>query len=103
MTAITAGASRVASGLLCLLLGQFHLRGAKEAEQLGDDLSQAPAGGGFNQDPPGNRASAKIFIGEGGQEGEVFFNLNPAIGRGQLSIKDPDYGDLVLAQLEEVL
>jgi hypothetical protein len=45
----------------------------------------------------------KIFIGEGEQEGEVFLNLNPVLKKGQFSIKDPDYGGIVLARLAEVL
>jgi len=45
----------------------------------------------------------KIFIGEGDQEGEVFLNFNLAIRKGQLSMKDPDYGDLVLRELAKVL
>jgi hypothetical protein len=45
----------------------------------------------------------KIFIGEGDQEGDVFLNLNPVIKKGQFSIKDPDYGDIVLARLAQVL
>ena len=66
------------------------------------DLSQAP-GGGFNTNPPGGWTAMKIFIGEGEQESEVFVNLNPAIGKGQFSIKDADYGDKVLKQLATVL
>ena len=69
---------------------------------LGDNLSQAH-GGGFNANPPGGWTAIKIFIGEGDQEGEVFVNFNPAIGKGQFSIKDVDYGDLVLKQLASVL
>lgn len=69
---------------------------------LGDNLSQTP-GGGFNANPPGGWTAIKIFIGEGEQEGEVFVNLNPAIGKGQFSIKDSDYGDIVLKQLATVL
>jgi len=45
----------------------------------------------------------KLFIGEGDQEGEVFLNTNLVIKKGQFSIKDPDYGDAVLAQLARVL
>jgi len=33
----------------------------------------------------------------------VFFNLNPVLGKGQFSIKDADYGDIVLRQLSSVL
>jgi len=69
---------------------------------LGDNLSQAP-GGGFNTTPPGDWTAIKIFIVEGEQEAEVFVNFNTAIGKGQFSIKDPDYGDLVLKQLATVL
>jgi len=69
---------------------------------LGDKLSQAP-GGGFNASPPGDWTAIKIFIGEGEQEAEVFVNFNAAMGKGQFSIKDPDYGDLVLKQLATVL
>jgi len=69
---------------------------------LGKNNSQAPDGG-FNTNPPGNWTPMKIFIGEGEDEGEVFLNLNPVIKKGQFSIKDSDYGDIVLAQLARVL
>jgi len=69
---------------------------------IGEDLSQA-AGGGFNTSPPGNWTAMKLFIGEGEQEAQVFLNINPVIGKGQFSIKDAEYGDLVLAQLAKVL
>lgn len=69
---------------------------------IGDQLSQAP-GGGFNANPPGNWAAIKIFIGKGKQEGDVFLNINTTIGKGQFSIKDPDYGDLVVQHLATVL
>jgi len=69
---------------------------------IGDNLSQAPDGG-FNANPPGGWTAIKIFIGEGEQESEVFVNFNKAIGKGQFSIKDADYGDLVLKQLATVL
>jgi len=69
---------------------------------LGKNQSQTP-GGGFNENPPGNWTPMKLFIGEGDQEGEVFLNTNLVIKKGQFSIKDPDYGDAVLAQLARVL
>jgi hypothetical protein len=69
---------------------------------IGDNLSQAPDGG-FNANPPGGWTAIKIFIGEREQESEVFINFNKAIGRGQFSIKDADYGDLILKQLATVL
>lgn len=69
---------------------------------IGENLSQA-ANGGFNAEPPGNWTAIKIFIGEGEQEAELFLNINEVSRKGQFSIKDPDYGDLALAQLAEVL
>jgi len=69
---------------------------------FGDNFSQVP-GGGFNIDPPGAWTATKIFIGEGEQEGQVFLNFNPAIRKGQFSIKDADYGDILPKQLATVL
>jgi hypothetical protein len=69
---------------------------------LGQNQSQ-DASGGFNDQPPGHWTPIKLFIGEGEQEGEVFLNLNPVIKKGQFSIKDADYGDIVLAYLARVL
>jgi hypothetical protein len=69
---------------------------------IGDNLSQV-RGGGFNTKPPGNWTALKLFLGEGDQEGELFLNINPKIRKGQFSMKDPDYGDLVLAELAKVL
>jgi len=69
---------------------------------IGENLSQA-AGGGFNATPPGNWTATKLFLGEGDQKGEVFLNINSKIRKGQFSMKDPDYGDLVLGELAKVL
>jgi hypothetical protein len=46
----------------------------------------------------------KIFLttkSEG--DTEVFLNLSPATRKGEFSIKDPDYGNAVLAALATVL
>jgi hypothetical protein len=56
---------------------------------LGDGLSQASRGG-FNAKPTGDWTAIKIFVGGGGQEAEVFLNINPAIRKGQFSIKDAE-------------
>ncbi len=69
---------------------------------LGGEMSQAPEGG-FSVDPPGHWTAIKLFIGEGKDEGQVFLNINPAIRKGQFSIKDPDCGDIVLGHLAKVL
>jgi hypothetical protein len=68
---------------------------------LGENLSKA-SDGHFNVHPPGNWTPMKIFLGDGDDEAEVFFNLNPAIKKGQFSIKDPDYGDSLLKYLAKV-
>jgi hypothetical protein len=69
---------------------------------FGKNQSQAPVGG-FHAKPPGNWTPMKLFIGEGDQEGEFFLNLNLVIRKGQFSIKDEEYGGIVLAQLAPVL
>jgi len=69
---------------------------------IGENLSQV-ANGGFNAEPSGHWTAIKIFLGEGEQETELLLNINEVSGKGQFSIKDPDYGDLALAQLAEVL
>lgn len=71
-----------------------------EYAELGNRLSHAP-NGGMNVNPPGNWSATKLFLG--GDEGEVFLNLNPVLRKGEFSIKDPDYGDFVLAELAKVL
>ena len=69
---------------------------------LGEHLSQG-AQGGFSDRPSGDWTTRKIFIEQGEQEGEVYLNFNPVIKKAQFSIKDPDYGDFLLAQLAKVL
>jgi hypothetical protein len=69
---------------------------------FGQNESQ-DASGGFNAQPPGHWTPIKLFIGEGEQEGQVFLNLNPVIKKGQFSIKDAEYGNIVLAYLARVL
>ncbi len=59
--------------------------------------------GGFSENPRGSWTAMKIFLEAGDQEGEVFLNLNPELGKGEFSIKDEDYGDFVVAQLAKVL
>jgi len=70
---------------------------------FGKKMSQSPSDGGFNVKPPGNWTAMKIFIGEGENECEFFLNFNPSLKKGQFSMKDPDYGDDVIAQLAKVL
>jgi hypothetical protein len=67
---------------------------------LGDHVSHAPKGG-FAVTPPGNWTTIKIFLANGASE--VFLNLNTVLGKGEFSIKDPEYGDGVLQELAKVL
>ena len=67
---------------------------------LGEKMSRS-ATGSFSDEPQGNWSAFKIFLRNG--EAEVYMNLNPAIGKGEFSIKDSDYGDAVLAELAKVL
>jgi hypothetical protein len=67
---------------------------------IGRHLSHAKDGG-LNAEPPGEWTAIKVFLS--GDEGEVFLNLAPALGKGEFSIKDSDYGDFVVAQLATVL
>jgi hypothetical protein len=72
---------------------------------LGDNLSRGSGpdqfAGGFTSKPPGDWIATKIFVAD--SEGEFFLNLNSKEGIGEISMKDAEYGDIVLAELERVL
>lgn len=57
--------------------------------------------GGLSGDRRGNWMAIKLFLG--GDQGEVYLNLNPVAHKGEFSIKDPDYGDFVVGELAKVL
>lgn len=71
------------------------------AALLGRDLSRGGSGniiaGSFGSEPRGDWISTKLFLGEA--QSEVFLNLDPVGGYGELSTKDPAYGDDVLREL----
>ncbi len=69
---------------------------------LGDSSSQTD-GGGYASTPRGNWTVLKLFFGGDEQESEVFLNINRRIRKAQFSIKDPDYGDLILKEFAKVL
>jgi hypothetical protein len=69
---------------------------------LGEHNSQVN-GGGFSAKPLGNWTTMKIFVGDGDDEAEVFLNFDPVAGKAQFSIKDPEYGESILAKLASVL
>ena len=72
---------------------------------LGENLTRQLTGeqlaGGFTSNPPGDWMATKVFVADG--EGEFFLNLNPKLGMGEISIKDSDYGDIVVQELSRVL
>src|SRR5262245_1139066 len=72
-----------------------------EFVNLGCDLYRTPTG--LSGDRKGNWCAIKLFLGNGQKEGEVFLNLNSALGKGEFSLKDPDYGDFLVAELARVL
>jgi hypothetical protein len=76
---------------------------AFDAVILGQKQSRSPDGS-FSENPPGDWITIKLFLPKGkGNEGEVFLNLNPALGKGEFSIKDSDYGDYLLKEFAKVL
>jgi hypothetical protein len=69
---------------------------------LGEHQSRT-SGDGFNQKPAGGWTAMKIFIPANGDDGEVFLNFSLADHKAEFSLKDPDYGNYVLAKLATVL
>jgi hypothetical protein len=71
---------------------------------LGMGMSRHPEpdghGAGYAQNPPGSWMTSKAFL-KGG-EAEVFLNINPDLGVGEFSPKDPDYGNDVVAELAKI-
>lgn len=66
---------------------------------LGNNLTRSEDGS-FISTPKGNWTSTKIFLAN--DQAEVYFNYNPVLHKAEFSIKDPDYGDKVLAELAKV-
>ena len=71
---------------------------------LGQNLSRGSGAnilaGSFTSEPRGDWIATKVFVGD--DAGEFFLNLNSKEGRGEISIKDPEYGDVVLRELSRV-
>lgn len=66
---------------------------------VGENQSR-DAAGSLRGSPPGNWMAMKVFLAN--DQAEVYLNLNPAIHQGEFAIKDPGYGDRVLAELAKV-
>jgi hypothetical protein len=54
----------------------------------------------FTSEPRGDWVATKIFVAGG--DGEFYLNLNSEEAKGEISIKDADYGDIVLRELSRV-
>lgn len=67
---------------------------------LGTGLTRE-SGGGFSSKPAGSWIATKVFLAKG--EGEVFLNIDPRASIGEFSIKDEDYGNIVVFELSKVL
>jgi hypothetical protein len=61
----------------------------------------AQIAGAFVAEPPGAWMAMKLFLAAG--EGEVFLNLNEQDGVGEFSLKDEEYGEIVVTELARVL
>jgi hypothetical protein len=73
-----------------------------DAVVLGEKQSRDPSGS-YSSNPAGDWIAIKIFVPKNGDEGEFFLNLNPVLGKGEFSLKDPDYGDYLLREFARVL
>jgi len=65
---------------------------------LGQNQTRSPDDT-FRGTPEGNWTAMKISL----EKGEVFLNVNPVAHKAEFSIKDPTYGDAVLAELAKIL
>lgn len=68
---------------------------------IGENQSRTPEGDYFDK-PRGDWILVKIFLPKDGDDGEVFFNCNPVLGKGDFSLKDSDYGDYLLKEFAKV-
>lgn len=66
---------------------------------LGPPTMRLP-GGGFGGGP-GDWYATKLFLAEGAAE--VYFNFNLTSGEAEFSMKDEDYGNVVLSELSKVI
>lgn len=51
--------------------------------------------------PRGTWLATKAFVAGG--EGEFYMNLSPETGEGEISIRDPEYGNIVVRELAKVM
>lgn len=73
-----------------------------DAVVLGDHQSRDESGG-CHDNPRGDWILLKLFLPKGGDDGELYLNINLVLGKGEFSIKDEDYGDYLLGQFANVL
>jgi hypothetical protein len=75
------------------------------AALLGRNLSRGQGpdqmAGAFTSKPRGGWMATKVFLGD--EQAEFFLNLNPELGWGEISLKDPDYARDAMNGLAQVL
>ena len=67
---------------------------------LGDKMTRTKTGS-FKADPAGDWLLVKIFVAK--DQGEFYLNINEKTGKGEIRMKDPDQGDVVMGELPKVL
>ncbi len=66
---------------------------------LGSDQSRT-ADGAFHKLPKGNWTATKLFLAN--DQAEIYFNYNPVIHKAEFAMKDPEYGDRLLAEFAKI-
>src|SRR5262249_61735060 len=74
---------------------------SQTSKVIGQNLSRGPgagvSAGAFTSEPRGDWIATKVFVGD--DAAEFYLNLNSKEGSGEISIKDPEYGDAALREL----
>jgi hypothetical protein len=67
---------------------------------LGDKMSRTKTGS-FKAEPAGDWLLVKIFAPK--DQGEFYLNINEKDGKGEIRMKEPDKGDLLVGELAKIL
>ncbi len=71
--------------------------GTNLSKELGSDVRA----GSFTSNPKGGWTALKAFVADG--QGEFYLAIDSVNKKGEISIKDPEYGNIVLRELVKVL
>jgi len=67
---------------------------------LGDNMTKTKTGS-FKAEPAGDWLAVKIFVAK--DHGEFYLNINEKEGKGEIRMKDPEQGVVVMGELAKVL